>query len=161
MSKFRDGFLWNRNRSASAIIKDVKEVILMQKLRKALFSRPLVWYMVMAMMIISSIPRESAAGLIPSQMAAEGARLAHIATVQAALESKVVAQRLTDLGLNADEVKTKVASFSNEDLHSLASHVDQLNAGGDAAGVVISLLIIALLVVLILQLTGHKIIVKG
>ncbi len=140
---------------------NAKEVILMQELRKALFSRPLVWYLAMAMMIISSVPRNSTAGLIPSQMAAEGTRLGDIAKIQAALESKVVAQRLTDLGLNPGEVKMKVATFSNEDLHTLASNVDQLNAGGDGAGVVIALLVIVLLVVLILQLSGHKIIVKG
>lgn len=133
----------------------------MQELRKALFSRPLVWYLVMAMMIIASAPKNGTAGLIPSQMAADGARLSDIAKVQAALESRVVAQRLSDLGLNAEEVKAKIESFSTEDLHTLANNVDQLNAGGDASGVVVALLIIVLLVVIILQLTGHKIIVKG
>lgn len=132
----------------------------MQKIRKALFSRPLVWYLAMAMMIISSVPRNAAAGLIPSQMAAEGTRAADIATVQAALESKVVSQRFVDLGLNPEEVKAKVASFSDSDLHQLASNLDQVQGGGDGLGVVIALLVIALLVVLILQVSGHKIIVK-
>jgi hypothetical protein len=132
----------------------------MQKLRKALFSRPLVWYLAMAMMLISSVPRNADAGLIPSQMAADGARQADIIKVQAALESKVVAQRLSDLGLNPEEVKTKVATFSNEDLHTLATNVDQLNGGGDGLGIIISLLIIVLLVVVILQVSGHKIIIK-
>jgi len=132
----------------------------MQKLRKALFSRPLVWYLAMAMMLISSVPRNADAGLIPSQMAADGARQADIIKVQAALESKVVAQRLSDLGLNAEEVKTKVATFSNEDLHTLATNVDQLNGGGDALGVIVTLLVIVLLVVVILQVSGHKIILK-
>lgn len=132
----------------------------MQELRKALFSRPLVWYLAIAMMIISSVPRNSEAGLIPSHMAAEGTRLADIAKVQTALESKVVAQRLTDLGLNPDEVKMKVATFSNEDLHNLASHVDQLHGGDDALGVLILILVIVLLVVLILQVSGHKIVIK-
>ncbi|MBI4746012.1 MAG: PA2779 family protein [Deltaproteobacteria bacterium] len=132
----------------------------MQKLRKALFSRPLVWYLTMAMMLISSVPRNADAALVPSQMAADGARRADIIKVQAALESKVVSQRLADLGLNTEEVKAKVASFSNEDLHTLASNVDQLNGGGDALGFIISLLIIVLLVVVILQVIGHKIIIK-
>ena len=132
----------------------------MQELRKALFSRPLVWYLAIAMMLISSVPRNSEAGLIPSQMAVEGTRLADIAKVQTALESKVVAQRLTDFGLNPDEVKMKVASFSNEDLHNLANHVDQLHGGDDALGIIILLLVIVLLVVLILQVSGHKIVIK-
>lgn len=131
----------------------------MQKLRKALFSRPLVWYLAMAMMLISSVPRNADAGLIPSQMAADGARQADIIKVQAALESKVVVQRLTDLGLNAEEVKAKVATFSNEDLHTLASNVDQLHGGDDGLGIIIALLIIVLLVVVILQVSGHKVII--
>lgn len=131
----------------------------MQKLRKALFSRPLVWYLAMAMMLISSVPRNADAGLILSQMAADGARQADIIKVQAALESKVVAQRLTDLGLNPEEVKAKVATFSNEDLHTLATNVDQLNGGGDALGVIVTLLVIVLLVVVILQVSGHKVII--
>ena len=132
----------------------------MQKLRKALFSRPLVWYLAMAMMLISSVPRNADASLIPSQMAADGARQADIAKVQVALESKVVAQRLTDLGLSPEEVKAKVATFSNEDLHTLATNVDQLNGGGDGLGILVTLLVIVLLVVLILQITDHKIIIK-
>ena len=132
----------------------------MQKLRKALFSRPLVWYLAMAMMLISSVPRNADAGLIPSQMAADGARQADIIKVQAALESKVVAQRLTDLGFSLEEVKAKVATFSNDDLHTLATNVDQLDGGGDGLGIIISLLIIVLLVVVILQVSGHKIIIK-
>ena len=131
----------------------------MQKLRKALFSRPLVWYLAMAMMLLSSVPNNASAGLITSQMAVEGSRQADIAKVQTALESKVVSQRLADLGLNPEEVKAKVASFSDADLHTLASNVDQLNGGGDGLGVVIALLIIVLLIVLILQVGGHKIII--
>lgn len=132
----------------------------MQKLRKALFSRPMVWYMAMAMLIISSVPRNASAGLIPSQVAAEGARQADIAKVQAALESKVVSQRLSDLGLNPEEVKMKVASFSDSDLHQLASNVDQLQGGGDGLGVVIALLVIVLLIIIILQVSDHKIIIR-
>jgi len=113
----------------------------------------------MAMLLISSVPRESSAGLIPSQVAADGARQADIVKVQSALESKVVSQRLADLGLNPEEVKAKVATFSDEDLHALAGNVDQLNGGGDALGFLIALLIIALLVVLILEVSGHKVII--
>ncbi|MDO8444499.1 MAG: PA2779 family protein [Deltaproteobacteria bacterium] len=133
----------------------------MQRLRKALFSRPLVWYMAMAMVLISSVPRNASAGLIPSQMAAEGSRQADISKVQTALESKVVSQRLSDLGFNPDEVKMKVASFSDSDLHQLASHVDQLQGGGDGSlGIVIALLVIIILVVILLQISDHKIIIK-
>lgn len=115
--------------------------------------------MAMAMLIISSVPREGSAGLITSQMAAEGSRQSDIAKVQAALETKVISQRLSDLGLNPEEVKMKVASFSDSDLHQLASNVDQLQGGGDGLGVVIALLVIVLLVIVIIQVSGHKVII--
>ncbi len=132
----------------------------MQGLRKALFSRPLVWYLAMAMMLISSVPKNASAGLIPSQMVVEGTRQPDIAKVQAALESKIVSQRLADLGLNPEEVKVEVASFSDTDLHTLASNVDQLNGGGDGLGIIVTLLVIVLLVIVILQVSGHKIVIK-
>lgn len=132
----------------------------MQRLRKALFSRTLVWYLAIAMLLISSVPRKSDAGLIPSRTAVEGSRQDDIAKVRTALETKVVSQRLADLGFNSEEVKMKIASFSDADLHQLAGHIDQLQGGGDGLGAVIALLVIVLLVVLILQVSGHRVVIK-
>ena len=80
--------------------------------------------------------------------------------IQNVLESKVIEQRLTDLGLNPGEIKERVEQLSDEEIHYFATQLDSLNAGGDVGAVVISLLVVVILVLVILQLTGHKIIVE-
>jgi hypothetical protein len=49
--------------------------------------------------------------------------------------------------------------LTEEQLHRFASTLDELKVGGDGLGIVIALLVIAILVVILLQLTDHKIIV--
>ncbi|MGB9714827.1 MAG: hypothetical protein ACPL1G_00215 [Thermodesulfovibrionales bacterium] len=48
-------------------------------------------------------------------------------------------------------------------IHNIALNIDKLRLGGDCCnglGVIIALLVIAILVVLLIQLTGHKVIIK-
>ena len=133
----------------------------MQKLRKALLSHSLVWYVAIAMLVVFSVPRAGSAGIIPSHLASNGSRQVDMARVQGVMESKVVSQRLMDLGLNPEEVKIKVATFSDADLHQLASHLDQVQGGGDGGlGIIVTLLVIVILFVILLQLTNHRIIIK-
>ena len=133
----------------------------MQKLRKALLNHPLMWYVAVVMLIVFSVPRAGSAGIIPSHLTSNGSRQADVARVQGVLESKVVSQRLMDLGFNPEEVKIKIASFSDADLHQLASHLDQVQGGGDGGlGIIVTLLVIAILFVILLQLTNHRVIVR-
>jgi hypothetical protein len=45
-------------------------------------------------------------------------------------------------------------------MHNLALQIDEIKAGGDSGlGIVIALLVIAILVVLLIQLTGHKVVI--
>jgi hypothetical protein len=50
--------------------------------------------------------------------------------------------------------------MTDAQIHQLATNLDEVRVGGDGLGVVIALLVIAILVVVLLQLTGHKVIVK-
>ena len=78
--------------------------------------------------------------------------------VQRALESKIVQDKLGELGLTKDEATAKLDKLSDADLHQFAMNVDSLDAGGDGGlGLIIGLLIIAILVVVLLHLTNHKI----
>jgi hypothetical protein len=76
------------------------------------------------------------------------------------LESKVVSQRLSELGLSVDEVKSRLDRLSDQELHSFATTIDNLYPGGDAVSAVIGLLIIAILVMILLHMTGRKIVIK-
>jgi Family of unknown function (DUF6627) len=106
----------------------------------------------------------AAAAFLPSEMMTDpggiGAdREALLQKVQSVLESKLVAQRLSDFGLTAAEIKTRLGQLSDQQLHEVATQLDAIQPGGDALGTVVVLLVIAILVVVLLQLTGHRIII--
>ena len=107
----------------------------------------------------------AAAGLAPSQPTGTttiaSTRDADVVAVQRALEHKVVAQKLRDYGVSPDEVKTRLASLSDEDLHSLATASRGLPTGADSGvGLLIGLLVIVLLVIVILKLMNKDIVVR-
>jgi len=110
----------------------------------------------MALLVLGSLPTDLMAALIPSDLDAAGLmvgadRLADIQKIQSVLESKVVAQRLTDLGLSMQEVQQSMAKLTTEELHQIATNLDGLQAGGDV-GIIIAVLLVIALVLLIIFL---------
>lgn len=124
------------------------------------FMRLAAWYLVFAMFIIGIAPKADA-GFSPSDViaAVKSDRAADIDKIQAAIESKVVRDRLERLGFTQDEISGRLAQLSDNQLHNLALDIDQLKVGGDGFGIVIGLLVIAILIVLLLNLTGHRVVV--
>jgi hypothetical protein len=106
----------------------------------------------------------AAAGLAPSRMTGEtsiaSTRDADLVVVQRALEHRMVAQKLLDYGVSPDEVKLRLATMSDEDLHELASVAHGLPSGGDSLGVLVTILIIILLVILIVKLLNKEIVIR-
>lgn len=105
-----------------------------------------------------------AAGLAPSQptgaTAIASSRDADMIAVQRALENRIVAQKLKDYGVEPEQVRARLASMSDGDLHTLASASKGLPSGGDALGVIVTLLIIVLLVIVIMKLMNKEIVIK-
>lgn len=99
-------------------------------------------------------PRLSGATAITSP------RDADLLAVKRALEHRLVEQKLRDYGVTAAEVEMRLASMSDEELHTLASATRGLPSGGDGVGVLISLLIVVLLIILILKLLNKEIVVR-
>lgn len=124
------------------------------------FARQVTWYLVVAMFLIGIAPRVEGA-LSPSEALALSPvdRAADLAKIQKVLEAKMVGQRLKDLGFSPDEVQARLGRLSDQQLHELALKLDELKVGGDGLGILIALLVIAILVVILLQLTKHRIIV--
>ncbi len=120
--------------------------------------RYMIWYLAFAMFAIGIVPRAEA-GLAGSEPLAASAtdRAADAQRIQALLESKLVRQRLLDLGYTVEEVSAKLGEISDQQLHTLAMSLDSLRTGGDGVGLVIALLVVAILVVILIQLTGHHI----
>ena len=123
--------------------------------------KSIAWYLVLAMFVIAIVPRAEGA-FIPSGAITlhEDQRASDLSTIRTLLEAKLVKQRLQDLGFNADEVKERLSLLSDEQLHNYAQQLDTLRAGGDGLEVVIGILVIIILVLVILHLTGHRVIVQ-
>ena len=106
----------------------------------------------------------AAAGLAPSRPTGESriasVRDADLILVRQALEHRIVAQKLRDYGVPPQQVELRLASLSDEDLHTLATACKGLPSGSDDIGAVIGLLVIVLLVIVILKLLNKEIIVK-
>ena len=104
------------------------------------------------------------AALAPSRVsgttAITSARSADLVVVQRMLENRVVAQKLKDYGVTPSEAQLKVASMSDQDLHTLATASRGLPSGGDDLGVIVTLLVIVILVILIMKLMNKQIVVR-
>jgi len=125
------------------------------------FMRSVSWYLVLAMFIIAIAPRVDA-GMAPSEMIAlsQADRAADLEKIRQVLELKAVGERFRQLGLTQEEAKAKLAELSDRQIHQIALQLDDIKIGqGDAFGVIIALLVIAILVVVLLKLTGHKVLV--
>ncbi|MBI5026736.1 MAG: PA2779 family protein [Nitrospirae bacterium] len=121
--------------------------------------KPIALYLVIALFIISVLPRVGDTAFVPSEVVAFD-RAADIEKIQKTLEIKVVKERLQALGLNQEELTARLDQLSDQQIHQLATKIDDLRIGqDDALGIIIALLVIILLVVLILHLTGHKVLV--
>ena len=122
--------------------------------------RHISWYLIIAMFIIGITPKADA-GLAPSAMIAmsQADRTADLEKIQKVIEVKMVSERLEKFGLAQDEIQARLGSLSDQQIHKLALQIDDIKVGGDVLGVIIALLVIAVLVVVLLQLTGQRVIV--
>lgn len=119
------------------------------------------WYLSIVMFIIGIAPRVDAA-FAPSEIIglAQADRCADLERIQKVLEAKAVSERLKQLGFTGEEIQSRLAQLSDQQIHQIALQLDNLRVGKDGAlGIIIALLVIAILVVVLLKLTGHKVIV--
>jgi len=124
------------------------------------FMKHVAWYLVLAMFIIGITPRVDA-GLSPSEIIAIARtdRSADLGKIQKVLEIKAISERLSQFGVTQDDIQKKLTQLSDLQIHQIALQLDDLRIGqGDALGIIIALLVIAILIVVILKLTGHKVI---
>lgn len=129
---------------------------------KILFMKQILWCLVFAMFIIG-IAQKVEAGFAPSDVIAlsQVDRAADIDKIQNVLETKMVRERLEKLGYTQEEINSRLAQLSDQQIHNLALQIDEIKVGGDGGlGIVIALLVIAVLVVLFIQLTGHRVVIK-
>ena len=132
-----------------------------------LLGRSITVYLIVAMLVIASVPTQSAAMFISSDSI--GGSVANVVVdsvtdavkVRSFLESKIVRQRLSDFGLTSGEVSSRLNQLSSDQIHQIASHIDQVDTGGDSfVGGIIAMLVIVILVIVVLKLMGLEIVIK-
>lgn len=135
-------------------------------LRKACWFASLALVMALVTGTVTSVQGfgEAQAAFIPSHLGDAGStRGTDIDKVRVALENKVVAQRLMDYGVSAEDAKAKLSTMSDSDLHRLASVSDRLAAGANAGGAIEFLILVAVLVILvivILKLMNKEVVIR-
>jgi len=122
-----------------------------------LLVRRIAMMLVVVMGLISFMPKVEASFVPSDESFSSNSRQNDMATIQRALEHKLVKERLKDLGYTDEEIKARLDRLSDAEIHNLAAQLDSLLQAGDGLGVVIALLVIAILVIVILMLTGHRI----
>jgi hypothetical protein len=118
-------------------------------------------YLVFAMFILGIVPRVDA-GFVPSEIITHSQidRTADLQKIQKVIETKMVRERLENLGFTEDEIQKRLSQLSDAQIHNLALNLDQLKVGGDGLGILVALLVIAMLVVALVYLTKHRVIIK-
>ncbi len=81
-------------------------------------------------------------------------------SIQKTLETAMIKQRLADCGLSPEDAMTRLNSLSDKQIHQFAANIDSVQAGADGAGTLIFLLLVAILVVVLLEASGHHVIVR-
>jgi len=129
---------------------------------KILLRKWIIWYLVMAMFVIGITPRVYA-GFSPSEVMglSPAERSYDMQKIQKVLEMKMVRERLKEFGLTQDEIQNRLTQLSDPQIHRLALKMDDLRVGADdGLGIIIDLLVIAILVIVIIMLTGHRVVIK-
>jgi len=131
---------------------------------KAFLTDPVVrWIatmLVVVMGLVTLVPRVEAS-FVPSDQSdrssSPSSRQEDMATIQKALEQKLVQERLRDLGYTEDEIKSRLDQLSDTELHNFAAQLDTLAPAGSGFEVAVIILLVVVLVALVLILTGHHV----
>jgi len=124
--------------------------------------RHVTWYLVVAMFVIGITPRVYA-GFSPSEVVGFSPidRGSDLGRIQNAIETKMIGERLKQIGLTSDEIQKKLSQLSDQQIHQLALQLDELKVGGDAGWTVLAIIIVlAAIAVLIIYLSGHEVVIQ-
>ena len=129
---------------------------------KKTFMKHVTWYLVVAMFVIGITPRVYA-GFSASEVVGFSAidRASDLGKIQNAIETKMIGERLRQIGLTPDEIQKKLSQLGDQQIHQLAQQLDELRVGGDSGWVAFGIVIgLAAIAVLVIYLSGHEIVIR-
>lgn len=109
-------------------------------------TRALIYTLILTTTMVLTAPRTGWAMLAPAQ---GSERSADMKTVQTALESKVVRERLKSLGLSDKEIESRLGKLSDKQVHKLAKDIETLSSGGFIEAVLVLVILVLLIVYLV------------
>ncbi|MGB5296791.1 MAG: PA2779 family protein [Thermoanaerobaculia bacterium] len=118
---------------------------------RAILPRLLIPSLLLTLLVVAGAPLvalQSPSKTEPEQSVAD--REIELAKIQAVVSQPEIAQILTHHGLSTAEAHQRLAQLSPEEIHTLMTQVDQIQAAGAAVPKYIWILLAALLGVLIL-----------
>ena len=119
------------------------------------------WYMVSAMFFIGITPGVYA-DFSPSELISlsQVDRNSDLLKIQKVLESKMIRERLSQLGFTEEGIQQRLSQFSDEQIHQIAMKIDELKVGGDAGEAVILGFVIVILIVVVIYFLGYRLVIK-
>jgi hypothetical protein len=129
---------------------------------KKTLMKHVTWYLVVAMFVIGITPRVYA-GFSPSEVMGVSPtdRGSDLEKIRNVIETKMLGERLKQIGLTPDEIQKKLGQLSDQQIHQLALQLDELKVGGDAGWTVLAIIIVlAAIAVLVIYLSGHEVVVQ-
>jgi len=116
-------------------------------------TKRLAWPVLVWALLLGSLPTQVLAGPVPSSLGDVGStREKDLAQIEQWLSNPVVVEKLAEKGVTPDGMRAKLDNMSDHDVHMLAQRLENVKSGEGAAGLIISVLIIAALVYLIYYL---------
>ena len=131
----------------------------MKKMKRA-FTRLVAGYLVLAMCVMGMAPRVEA-GMVSSEITPSPGveRIADLAKIQKAMETKIIKERLGRLGFTQKESQERLEKLNDQQIHQLAMKIDDLRVGGNGFEVLVVLLLIGIVVGVWVYATGHRVVV--
>ena len=123
---------------------------------RLLHPRWLVYAIVVWGVTLAAVPHRADAASLPP--ARDGAASADLDAVQALLEAKVIRERLAGLGVSPGEAAAALERLTPAERSELAARAQELGAGGNDIAFLAFAILVALLVILILELLGRRVI---
>ena len=131
-------------------------------MRKYLLNRNFVSLLALWAIFISVPPSDAVA--MPSGSVADFSALSmrqvQIDKILAVLSQPQARAHLMLMGVNEKELEGKLSRLDDQQLALVASEADKVKTGGDALGVIVILLVIAILVVVLIKLQNKEIVIK-
>ncbi len=115
------------------------------------FMRGLTYFTVI-MVFVMAITSKTNAGFSPSEPngPTQMSRTSDLRTIQKVLESKLIREKLGELGFATEEIQGRLDRLSDDQIHETALRVDSLKVGGDAVlGIGLGILILLALVLVV------------